>query len=156
MSCDYNLCFSLRNLLNLELSVNFFHSIDTGTAKPLPASDDDKYFYELILTKQIKKSSKSLKALKNTKLVLFPSRILPCKHSCVQYTTLYTINTHRLRRRDQSYSKRHRLVCKSGDQEVPLQRRLSAQRWAQCFASIQPSFSCTNSLLGFSLDSYKC
>ena len=47
MSCNNNLCFSLRNLLNLELSVNFFHSIDTGPAEPLPASDDDKYFFEL-------------------------------------------------------------------------------------------------------------
>ena len=48
----------------------------------------------LILTK---KSSKNVTALEKTEFVLFPGRILPYKQTWLQYTTLYTTNTHRLR-----------------------------------------------------------
>ena len=51
----------------------------------------------LILTKH----TKNVKALLKTKLILFPSLTLSCKH-CLQYTELYTTNTNHLRMRDQN------------------------------------------------------
>ena len=56
-----------------------------------------KLYSLLVLTKNIFKIMKKFKALKKTKIVFFPGRILPCKQTCVQYITLYTTNTHRLR-----------------------------------------------------------
>ena len=106
----------------------------------------------LILTKN-KKSSKNLKSLRKTKLFLFPSRIQPCKQNCMQYTALYTTNTHRLRRwnqEDTAVTQCERVRIWG----ISLQHRLSAQRWAGDI-SIQPSFRCTNSLFVLSLDSWK-
>ena len=66
----------------------------------------------MIYNTKYKEILKNLKALNITELVLFINCILPCKHNCVQYTTLYHVyatNTYRLRWRDQSYITRHRL-----------------------------------------------
>ena len=86
----------------------------------------------LILTKNTKKSSRQLKAQKKTKLVLFPSRIFSCQHNCLQYTTVYTTNTHGLWWWDPSplHNTSALIGVRKWRIENPLQHRLSEQRWA--------------------------
>ena len=100
---------------------------------------------------------KNSKALKKTKLVVFPSCIFPYKQNCLQYIILYATNTNLTNGMMKSYiTRRVKWCAKLRDWGNPaaliacltLGRR--QQHVAQCCASISSSFMCTNSLCGLS------
>ena len=110
------------------------------------------YWSQLKMELKMEKFINILKPLKKTKVILFPSRLLPCKQNCVHYT-LYTTNTDRLRPWDLGHMKDTDVywLVKMRDWGFPLQQRLSASG-----PGIPPSFTCTNSSFEFYLDSLKC
>ena len=121
-----------------------------------------KLYSLLILTENKKINNKKSEALQMTKLVLFPSHILPCKRTCARalykhfIPRLSTVSDGMIKACITTYHKAPLLIGlrtrKSGDSPrativCPTQGRRH-QHVAQCCANIQPSFRYTNRRLG--------
>ena len=130
-----------------------------------------KRYSLLILNENTNISSTNSKAPKNTKLVLFPSGIFPCKQIILHYSTFIpqipTLSDCRIKNTSEDADVN---LCANlrdwrgggGIPAAPIVCPTLGGRHQHtcgpmlCKHSTILCFRCTNSLLGFSMDFYKC